>query len=432
MKTNYDKAPFPWHGGKGRIADEVWQAFGPLDRYIEPFFGSGAVLLRCPWPAKTEIIADTSPHISNFWRSIQLDPLAVARWADYPSVHHDLRARNLWLANWARENWRRNFDDPNYFDAKAAGWFAWGCSLWIGGGYGEGKSRQRPFVSSKDLRGRGINTLSGEPDVHDRRPSVKAANNAGRGVNHQREELEVDNKIPTVNSVRAKGGAGVSQQRESLEDVHDKRPSVKGPNNAGKGVSQQRVELEVDNQRPHVHHTSAHGLGCSQQRTGLEVTDGIPRVTPMPLDGTRLAPWLLHLCERLRRVVLLRSDWTSAVTDVMTMRAGGGRFRVGIFLDPPYKTEHRSNALYGSDLDGSSDDIAVASYEWAVKKAEERKDIKIVYCCRKGDFPLAAGWTEIVKDFRSVHVEANRAKNKDCIMFSPACSPDQADLFAIA
>ena len=39
------KAPFPWFGGKSRVADIVWDRFGKVDNYVEPFFGSGAVLL---------------------------------------------------------------------------------------------------------------------------------------------------------------------------------------------------------------------------------------------------------------------------------------------------------------------------------------------------------------------------------------------------
>ena len=41
------KAPFPWFGGKSRVADIVWDRFGDVANYVEPFFGSGAVLLGC-------------------------------------------------------------------------------------------------------------------------------------------------------------------------------------------------------------------------------------------------------------------------------------------------------------------------------------------------------------------------------------------------
>ena len=39
------KAPFPYFGGKTAVAPVVWAALGQPKHYIEPFFGSGAVLL---------------------------------------------------------------------------------------------------------------------------------------------------------------------------------------------------------------------------------------------------------------------------------------------------------------------------------------------------------------------------------------------------
>lgn len=38
------KAPFPWFGGKRKVAPIVWTAMGDVVNYVEPFFGSGA---RC-------------------------------------------------------------------------------------------------------------------------------------------------------------------------------------------------------------------------------------------------------------------------------------------------------------------------------------------------------------------------------------------------
>ena len=42
------KAPFPWFGGKSRVAHFVWPRFGNVGNYVEPFAGSLAVLLKRP------------------------------------------------------------------------------------------------------------------------------------------------------------------------------------------------------------------------------------------------------------------------------------------------------------------------------------------------------------------------------------------------
>jgi hypothetical protein len=59
------KAPFPWFGGKRRVATEVWEAFGPdVPNYIEPFAGSLAVLLGRPGGAgKIETVNDADRYL---------------------------------------------------------------------------------------------------------------------------------------------------------------------------------------------------------------------------------------------------------------------------------------------------------------------------------------------------------------------------------
>ena len=87
-------APFPWFGGKRKIAALVWSRFGAVDNYVEPFFGSGAVLLGRPHPQGLETINDADGYVANFWRAIQREPDAVARWADQPVNENDLHARH--------------------------------------------------------------------------------------------------------------------------------------------------------------------------------------------------------------------------------------------------------------------------------------------------------------------------------------------------
>jgi hypothetical protein len=93
------KAPFPWFGGKSRVADLVWERFGDVPNYVEPFAGSLAVLLRRPHPPRIETVNDLDCFIANFWRAIQHDPEAVAHYANWPVNEADLHARHLWLVD---------------------------------------------------------------------------------------------------------------------------------------------------------------------------------------------------------------------------------------------------------------------------------------------------------------------------------------------
>jgi DNA adenine methylase len=86
-------------GGKTRVAREVWRRFGDVPNLVEPFFGSGAILLgRPPFEGnRIETVNDLDGHIANFWRALQADPDAVAYYADWPVSELDLHARGDWL-----------------------------------------------------------------------------------------------------------------------------------------------------------------------------------------------------------------------------------------------------------------------------------------------------------------------------------------------
>lgn len=130
-------APFPWFGGKRRIASLVWERFGDVQNYVEPFAGSLAVLLGRPNVAGVETVNDKNAYIANFWRAIAAAPDLVAYHADWPVNETDHVARHAWLT--ARQAGLRDLmeRDPEYFDAKIAGWWVWGIPQWIGGGWCE-------------------------------------------------------------------------------------------------------------------------------------------------------------------------------------------------------------------------------------------------------------------------------------------------------
>ena len=128
------RAPFPWPGGKSRAAHLIWSAFGDVANYVEPFAGSLAVLLARPTAPRIETVNDADCYLANFYRAVQHAPEDVARFVDWPVNEADLHARHLWLVS--RTDFRERMKtDPEFFDAKIAGWWVWGLCAWIGTGW---------------------------------------------------------------------------------------------------------------------------------------------------------------------------------------------------------------------------------------------------------------------------------------------------------
>lgn len=155
------KAPFPWFGGKSRIAPEVWARFGDVPNYCEPFFGTGAVMFARPTLPRTETINDKDGFLANFWRAIKANPAAVAEHADWPVNEIDLAARRDYLFSGADEWHKAMWADPHLYCAKRAGWWVWGVCSTIGNAWkprsthlGAGMGIHRP--STHLGAGRGI------------------------------------------------------------------------------------------------------------------------------------------------------------------------------------------------------------------------------------------------------------------------------------
>ena len=197
------KAPFPWFGGKSRVAADVWQRFGyDVQNYGEPFCGSLAVPLGRPGGAgPNETVNDKDGFVCNFWRAIQADPEAVAHYADWPVNENDLHARHAWLKPRRAELSARLEGDPDYFDAKIAGWWVWGISVWIGGGFcGDSHRGAGPWVVEDGMLVNGgqlAGVTRGMPSLHDRgmhrkRPMI---GKGGHGITRQRIQTSCDNGI---------------------------------------------------------------------------------------------------------------------------------------------------------------------------------------------------------------------------------------------
>ena len=202
------KAPFPWFGGKSRVAPMVWDRFGNTPNFVEPFFGSGAVLLGRPGEPRNETVNDKDAYLANFWRALSVDPEAVAYFADWPVSEADMHARHQWLVDQAgfRE---KMLTDPDFFSAKIAGWWVWGISQWIGSGW-----CQRP-----EWRGRG-SAARAPRGLNRVRPHLQRG---GQGVS---QDFSVTQKRPILH----RSGNGVHRKlpRQDNVDVHRSMPDVSG------------------------------------------------------------------------------------------------------------------------------------------------------------------------------------------------------------
>lgn len=158
---------FQYFGGKSAVAAAVWNALGDVWSYVEPFFGSGAVLFNRPHAGeRREVVNDADGYVANFWRAVARCGDEVAHHADWPCNENDLTARHIWLVQRRDELRERLEGDPDWCDPKIAGWWVWGMTWWIGGGWcsgdgpwttdgerivrshGTGVSRRRPCLIS--------------------------------------------------------------------------------------------------------------------------------------------------------------------------------------------------------------------------------------------------------------------------------------------
>lgn len=144
------RSPYPWFGGKSKVVKVVWDAFGDVRNYVEPFFGSGAMLLGRPhWPfrgSRTETINDMDGFVTNFWRSLQRDPDAVAMHADKPVDECELTAQHTWLVKCGRPDVERLKTDRDYYNPEIAGVWVWGRCNWIGREWCERVDYKRPHL----------------------------------------------------------------------------------------------------------------------------------------------------------------------------------------------------------------------------------------------------------------------------------------------
>jgi hypothetical protein len=179
-----------------------------VPNYVEPFFGSGAILLGRPHAPKVETINDLDGLVANFWRAIQRDPEETAYWADNPVNEADLHARHIWIVQRLKTHQARIMADPDYFDSRMAGYWVYGMCAWIGSGFASGKG---PWVLSEDEEG--VSTL-----VDSRQ--LPHLGDAGRGINRQLPHLGtagrgINRQLPHLGNA----GTGIHRKLQHLGDA---------------------------------------------------------------------------------------------------------------------------------------------------------------------------------------------------------------------
>jgi hypothetical protein len=107
----------------------------------------------------------------------------------------------------------RLMGDPDYHDPRIAGWWIWGISCWIGGGWCDGSG---PWIVDAD--GRITRRAGGEPGVSKKLPHLTGN---GQGVNTQTaREPGVSRQLPHLTG----NGQGVNTQTAREPGVGDFHP----------------------------------------------------------------------------------------------------------------------------------------------------------------------------------------------------------------
>lgn len=371
------KAPFPYFGGKSKVAAFVWERFGVVQNFVEPCFGSGAILLSCPHPGHTETVNDADGLLANFWRATQYAPEEVAAYADWPVNEADLHARHRWLVD-RRSMVESLMADPEWYDAQAAGWWVWGISQWIGTGW-------CPVQSPASIT-----------DVRELNRKLPHVGDAGRGIHRASDAHALPVQIPHM------GGNGDTGRGGHRAQLAQKMPFIASPSadrkQYGQGVHGKRLSQQI----PH--------LGSNGEQTAAHLYPGV-RFAP---EGA-LYDYFRALSARLRRTRVVCGDFERILGDSVTWRHG----MTAVFLDPPYAdAEHAVTYSGGMNV-----------WERATKWCEENSthpQLRIALCGYADTWEAPAGWEMIRWRTNGGYGSQGNARgrvnaNREAIWFSPAC-----------
>jgi hypothetical protein len=431
------KAPFPAFGGKGRVAsaviaridgvegDEGRGVWDPVDNWIEPFAFSAIVTLRRK-PGRIETINDRNAFVSNFWRAVQADPERVAHYADWPVNETDLHARHRWLvgSDQANRQLARVGQDPEFFDAKIAGWWCWGACCWIGSGWcDEGVLWQtRPNLAG-DGGGNGVHRCEKTWDGDAKRLNYNA-DGLGNGI----ARLAPSPQLPHLDAA-GRGVQGTPSKLPHLDAaISGQLPRLTGANGVVSSDHLKRCRL-ASFDRP--------GTGvCGEGVVGAD-------------DRRRwIMGWMRALADRLRAVRVCCGHWSRVCDSPSTMTRLG---TTGVFLDPPYRVSladgsaNRTRHIYANDRHQDVNALCDEVQAWCLKWCDDPA-VRIALCGLEGEYPeiertigKAGGWSVLAWTGNGGYGNRkggaeNVNRHRERVWFSPHCLrlEREADLFSIA
>lgn len=287
----------------------------------------------------------------------------MAHHADWPVSEPDLHARHLWLVN--QSDFReRMMTEPEYYDAKIAGWWVWGISAWIGSGWCD---------ASQYERNKG------------KRPNLPQGGGRGVGADSMTRN---DRSRPNLRP--AQGVEGLPQQIPQLKS-HD-------------GVH--RRDFSPSRQKPHLNGDSG-AAGAGIHATAFDRKTG----------GIR--DYMISLQQRLRRVRVTCGDWKRVTGKSVTWKIG----TTAVFLDPPYNDDaKRADGLYAND----DMQVSTAVREWALSEGDNPK-MRIALCGYEDEHgPHMPDTWECVAwkangGYSNQNSKGNDNAAKERVWFSPHC-----------
>ncbi len=299
-------------------------------------------------------------------------------------------------------------NDPDYFDAKIAGWWVWGQCLWIGGGWCQNRTTSatpdtngRPSLSfqngviQKSLRnGRGSATM------HAKGLNCKRVKLSGLGVGVGVHSEGPGEQLPDISGEGGASGRGIHGS-----GVRERLPDISGNHGAANGRGIMKAEWS---QRPAL---SEGDRGCENRREFL-------------------LEWFKLLQDRFRNVRVCCGHWKRVCNSPsVTTRIG----LTGLFLDPPYKGEvdgetSRDDRLYAEENLHIADEVR----EYCLERGADRL-MRIALCGLAGEHDELEkhGWSVVHWKSHGGYGNRSGGKNRvrERIWFSPHCLSED-DLFS--